>query len=42
MTKCVQSEPRHGEVWQPVAKNPKHAMKGIEEILMLVAAELEQ
>lgn len=42
VSKCVQSEPRHGEVWQPVAKNPKHAMKGIEEILKLVAAELEQ
>ncbi|KND89583.1 Pre-mRNA-splicing factor prp1 [Tolypocladium ophioglossoides CBS 100239] len=42
VSKCVQSEPRHGEAWQPVAKNPRYAMKGTEEILKLVAAELEQ
>lgn len=39
--KCVQSEPRHGEAWQAVAKSPKNARKGTEEILKLVAAGLE-
>nr|WNZ75750.1 U4/U6 x U5 tri-snRNP complex subunit Prp1 [Trichoderma harzianum] len=42
VTKCVLNEPRHGEVWQAVAKNPKNANKNAEEILKLVAAELEQ
>ena len=42
VTKCVLNEPRHGEVWQAVAKNPKNARKGTEEILKLVAAELDQ
>lgn len=41
ITKCVLNEPRHGEVWQKVAKSPKNARKGIEEILKLVAEELE-
>jgi pre-mRNA-processing factor 6 len=41
VTKCVLNEPRHGETWQKVAKNPKNARKGVEEILKLVAAELE-
>ncbi|KOS21432.1 Pre-mRNA-splicing factor prp1 [Escovopsis weberi] len=41
VTKCVLSEPKHGEVWQAVAKNPKNLRKGTEEILKLVAAELE-
>ncbi|RKU45686.1 hypothetical protein DL546_006299 [Coniochaeta pulveracea] len=33
-------EPRHGESWQPVAKDPKNAKKKPEEILRLVAASL--
>jgi pre-mRNA-processing factor 6 len=41
VTKCVLNEPRHGEVWQAVAKKPENARKGTEEILKLVAAELE-
>ncbi|KAI2627406.1 pre-mRNA splicing factor [Hypomontagnella submonticulosa] len=40
ISKCISVEPRHGEVWQAVAKNPKNARKSIEEILKLVAAEL--
>lgn len=40
--KCVLNEPRHGEAWQAVAKDPKNAKKGVEEVLKLVAAELEQ
>ncbi|KAI0907429.1 PRP1 splicing factor [Ustulina deusta] len=38
--KCVGVEPRHGEVWQRFAKDPKNAQKGIEEILKIVAAEV--
>ncbi|KAI1483063.1 hypothetical protein K445DRAFT_321100 [Daldinia sp. EC12] len=40
VSKCVSVEPRHGEVWQAIAKNPKNARKSVEEILKLVAAEL--
>ncbi|KAI0549939.1 PRP1 splicing factor [Xylaria curta] len=38
--KCVGVEPRHGEVWQRVAKDPKNARKSVEEILKMVAAEV--
>ncbi|SPN97329.1 probable pre-mRNA splicing factor prp1 [Cephalotrichum gorgonifer] len=41
VSKCVLNEPRHGETWQRIAKDPKNARKGVEEILKLVAAELE-
>jgi pre-mRNA-processing factor 6 len=41
VAKCVLSEPRHGEVWQAVAKDPKNARLGTEEILKLVVAKLE-
>ncbi|OTA95082.1 hypothetical protein M434DRAFT_394138 [Hypoxylon sp. CO27-5] len=41
ISKCVSVEPRHGEVWQAIAKNPKNAKKSVEEILKLVAAELQ-
>ena len=40
LSKCVVTEPRHGEIWQSVAKNPRNADRGFEEILKLVAAEL--
>ncbi|KAF2835170.1 hypothetical protein M501DRAFT_982756 [Patellaria atrata CBS 101060] len=39
--KCVMTEPRHGEVWQSIAKDPKNARKSIREILFLTAEELE-
>ena len=39
--KCILSEPRHGEYWQAVAKDPKNAGKGIEEILKLVVEKVE-
>ncbi|KAI0812157.1 PRP1 splicing factor [Xylaria sp. FL0064] len=38
--KCIGVEPRHGEVWQRIAKDPKNARKSTEEILKLVAAEV--
>ena len=39
--KCALSEPRHGEVWQGVAKDPRNAQLGIEEVLDKVVALLE-
>ncbi|KAI0893549.1 pre-mRNA splicing factor [Annulohypoxylon nitens] len=41
VSKCVSVEPRHGEAWQAIAKDPKNARKGVEEILKLVATELQ-
>jgi len=41
IAKCVLSEPKHGEVWQSVAKDPPNASKGTEEILKLTVAKLE-
>ncbi|KAL0255019.1 U4/U6 x U5 tri-snRNP complex subunit Prp1 [Diplodia seriata] len=41
VSKCVLSEPKHGEVWQAVAKDPKNWGKGVEEVLKLVAAKIE-
>ncbi|KAK8084844.1 PRP1 splicing factor [Apiospora hydei] len=38
--KCVSVEPRHGEVWQRIAKTPANSRKGVEETLKMVAAEL--
>lgn len=42
VSKCVSNEPKHGEVWASINKNPRNASLGVEEILKLVAAELEQ
>lgn len=42
ISKCIMNEPRHGEYWQRIAKDPKNARKGIEEILKLVAAALDR
>lgn len=38
--RCTQVEPRHGEIWQNVAKDDKNAGKSIGEILELVAERL--
>ena len=40
VAKCVACEPRHGEVWQAVVKDPANAYLGTEEVLKLVAAKL--
>ncbi|KAB8346014.1 hypothetical protein FH972_023066 [Carpinus fangiana] len=40
-SKCVVSEPKRGEVWASVAKDPKNAGKGVEEILKTVMQELD-
>lgn len=36
---CVDAEPNRGEVWNRVAKNPKHAHEKLEAILKKVAVE---
>ena len=41
VAKCAGVEPRHGEVWQAVAKDPRNSRKSPEEILKLVAQELK-
>lgn len=35
------TEPRHGEVWQRVAKDPRRRWRGVEEVLEAVVGELE-
>ncbi|KAL4901943.1 hypothetical protein BDW74DRAFT_68486 [Aspergillus multicolor] len=42
ISKCVLSEPKHGEIWQAVAKDPVNAYKSTEDILKLVADSLAQ
>jgi pre-mRNA-processing factor 6 len=39
--KCAGAEPRHGEVWARIAKDPKNAGKSVEEVLLLAVAEVE-
>lgn len=41
VAKCVAREPRHGEVWQQVRKDPRNAGKGVEEILKLVKEKVD-
>src|SRR5258707_408071 len=41
VTRCQAVEPRHGETWQPIAKDDKNSGKPIKEILELVAAALQ-
>ncbi|KAI9739030.1 MAG: hypothetical protein M1834_007242 [Cirrosporium novae-zelandiae] len=36
INKCVVSEPKHGEVWQSVAKDPKNVKMGTEDVLKVV------
>ena len=38
VSKCVLNDPKHGEEWTRVAKDPKNAGLGIEEVLKKVAA----
>ncbi|CAG7920753.1 unnamed protein product [Penicillium olsonii] len=40
VTKCITVEPKHGEVWQSIAKDPVNAHKTTEEILDLVTNTL--
>ncbi|MCJ1310819.1 hypothetical protein MMC25_004486 [Agyrium rufum] len=41
LSKCILSEPKHGELWQSVAKDPSNATKSTPDILKLVMARLE-
>ncbi|TDZ67253.1 Pre-mRNA-splicing factor prp1 [Colletotrichum trifolii] len=42
INKCVLNEPRHGELWQSVAKQPTNARLGTEQVLNLVAEAIER
>ncbi|RAH65841.1 U4/U6-U5 snRNP complex subunit PRP6 [Aspergillus aculeatinus CBS 121060] len=42
VAKCSMTEPKHGEVWQSVSKDPSNAHKSTEEILKMVADRLTQ
>ncbi|OJK00046.1 hypothetical protein ASPACDRAFT_78977 [Aspergillus aculeatus ATCC 16872] len=42
VAKCSMTEPKHGEVWQSVSKDPSNARKSTEEILKMVADRLTQ
>ena len=42
VSRCVSIEPKHGEVWQRIRKDPKNAMLSTEEVLRRVAEELQQ
>ncbi|KAF9733139.1 hypothetical protein PMIN03_010442 [Paraphaeosphaeria minitans] len=39
--RCIGSEPRHGETWQSVRKDPKNFRKGVGEVLKIAAAKAE-
>jgi pre-mRNA-processing factor 6 len=41
VAKCISNEPRHGEVWQSVSKDPKNTGKGLEDILKIAVGKLE-
>ncbi|KAF2773385.1 hypothetical protein EJ03DRAFT_265266 [Teratosphaeria nubilosa] len=41
ISRCVQNEPKHGEVWARVRKDPDNAGKKVEDVLKMVAKELE-
>lgn len=41
LAKAALAEPRHGEIWQSVAKDPKNARKSVEEILKIAAEVAE-
>ncbi|KAJ5627570.1 RNA-processing protein HAT helix [Penicillium herquei] len=40
ISKCISTEPKHGEVWQSIAKDPTNAYKTSDEILKLVASTI--
>ncbi|KAI1612771.1 PRP1 splicing factor, N-terminal-domain-containing protein [Exophiala viscosa] len=41
IAKCVSNEPKHGEVWQRVRKDPKNAYLSTKEVLIQVMKQLE-
>jgi pre-mRNA-processing factor 6 len=42
INKCIANEPKHGEVWQRVRKDPKNAYLSTKEVLMEATRQLEQ
>ena len=40
IAKCVSTEPRHGETWQRIRKDPKNAALSTEEVLKKAVQEL--
>ena len=41
VSRCKNAEPRHGQVWQRIAKDPSNWQRSTEEVLKLTAKELE-
>jgi pre-mRNA-processing factor 6 len=41
LSKAAMAEPRHGEIWQSVNKDPKNARKSVEDKLKIAAAKAE-
>jgi pre-mRNA-processing factor 6 len=41
LSKAAMAEPKHGEIWQAVAKDPKNARKSVEEVLKIAASKAE-
>ena len=41
LNKCVTAEPRHGERWQRVSKNPRNAHLSVAHLLKLVTLDVE-
>jgi pre-mRNA-processing factor 6 len=41
LSKAAMAEPRHGEIWQAVKKDPKNARIGVEEVLKIAASKAE-
>ncbi|KAJ5762506.1 uncharacterized protein N7511_005888 [Penicillium nucicola] len=41
VSKCVSMEPKHGEIWQSIAKDPANAYQSTEETLKLVANTIQ-
>jgi pre-mRNA-processing factor 6 len=41
LSKATMAEPKHGEIWQAVAKDPKNARKSVEEVLKIAASKAE-
>nr|POF13464.1 pre-mrna-splicing factor prp1 [Quercus suber] len=42
VSKCLQNEPKHGEIWQAVRKAPENTKMSYEEVLKAVAKQLQQ
>lgn len=41
INKCAAAEPRHGHVWQPIAKDPKNFAKKTKDLLEMAVQKLE-